>query len=314
MPSQPAPQAAAAGRRRRRETVTPYDFRHPTKLSREHARALQIVYETFARQWGTQLTASLRTPVSVEPAEISQRGYGEWVAELPDPTFLATFTAAPLPGTCVIQFDLLAAMGFVDRMLGGKGGAAQPQRQPSAIEVLLLRALLDRTLRELRYSVASLVEIEPELGAVETNPQFAQAAALTDVMVVTDFGLRVGPTATAVETTARIALPYEGIVGRLQPVETDAGPAAAAARRAVQARARRAVGGSPIEVGVRLGAVRLDTRDVLALSAGDVVRIPHPTSRPLTVVVGDVPVARAVAGRSGTRLACLVVDPEEVPE
>jgi flagellar motor switch protein FliM len=320
VPTQPAAQPAAqaadrgAARRRRREVVTPYDFRHPTKLSRDHARALQIVYETFARQWGTQLTASLRTPVQVETAEISQRGYGEWVAEIPDPTFMALFTAAPLPGTCVVQFDLLAAMGFVDRMLGGKGGPAQPQRQPSAIEVLLLRALLDRTLREFKYSVASLVEVDPELGAVETNPQFAQAAALTDIMVVTDFVIRVGPVAAAVETTAQIALPYEGIVGRLQPAGSDPSPAAAAARRAVLDRATRAIGESPVEVGVRLSPVRLGAGDVLALRAGDVVRIPHPTSRPLTLAVGDVPVARAVAGSSGTRLACLVVDPQEVRE
>ncbi|MGF1653156.1 MAG: flagellar motor switch protein FliM [Actinomycetales bacterium] len=312
MPTQPA--APDVARRRRRDEVTPYDFRHPTKLSREHARALQIVYETFARQWGTQLTASLRTPVAVETADIAQRGYGEWVAEIPDPTFMAMFTATPLPGTCVIQFDLLAAMGFVDRMLGGKGGSTQPQRQPSAIEVLLLRALLDRTLREFKYSVASLVDVDPELGAVETNPQFAQAAALTDVMVITDFVIRVGPVAAAVETTARIALPYESIVGRLQPAESDPSPAATAARQAVLAQARRALGESPVEVGVRLSPVRLETGDVLSLQAGDVVRIPHPTSRPLTLVVSDVPVARAVVGSAGTRLACLIVDPQEVRE
>lgn len=303
-----------SARRRRREVVTPYDFRHPTKLSRDHARALQIVYETFARQWGTQLTASLRTPVSVELVGISQRGYGEWVAEIPDPTFMAMFTASPLPSTCVIQFDLVAAMGFVDRMLGGKGGSAQPQRQPSAIEILLLRALLDRILREFKYSVASLVDVQPELGAVETNPQFAQAAALTDVMAVADFVIRVGPAATAVETTAQIALPYEGVVGHLQPAESDPSPAATAERRVVQQRATRAIGGSPVQVGVRLSPVRLGAGDLLALREGDIVRIPHATSRPLTVVVGDVPVARAVAGSSGTRLACLVVDPKEVNE
>ena len=60
---QPADVPGAGGgaaRRRRRGSVSAYDFRHPTKLSRDHARGLQIVYETFARQWATQMTASLR--------------------------------------------------------------------------------------------------------------------------------------------------------------------------------------------------------------------------------------------------------------
>jgi flagellar motor switch protein FliM len=133
-------------------------------------------------------------------------------------------------------------------------------------------------------------------------------------MAVADFVIRVGPVATAVETTAQIAVPYEGVVGHLQPAGPDASPAAAAERRVVQQRATRAIGGSPVEVGVRLSPVRLGAGELLALGTGDIVRIPHPTSRPLTVVVGDVPVARAVAGSSGTRLACLVVDPKEVNE
>jgi flagellar motor switch protein FliM len=294
--------------------VVPYDFRHPTKLSRDHARALQIVFETFARQWGTQMTTSLRTPVSVELAGVSQRAYGEWVADIPDPTFMAIFSAAPLKGMCVLTFELGAVMGFVDRMLGGKGGAGQPRRQPSSIEVLLLRALLDRVLREFRYSFASVLELDCDLGAIETNPQYAQAAALTDVMVVTEFLLRVGPLAAAAETTAQIALPYESIGGHLQPTPADASPAAAAERRRAHRMAAEAIGGSPVDVGVRLASVRLGAGEVLALRRGDVVRIRHRTSRPLTVVVGDVPVARAVVGTSGTKLACLVVDPKEVTE
>lgn len=294
--------------------MTPYDFRHPTKLSRDHARALQIVFETFARQWGTQMTTSLRTTVATELNGISQRGYGEWVADIPDPTFMALFTAAPLRGSCVMTFDLSAVMGFVDRMLGGRGGDAQPQRIPSAIEILMVRALLDRVLREFRYSFAQLVDLQCELGNIETNPQYAQAAALTDVMVVADFGLRIGPAASLTEATAQIALPYESVGAYLQPPEADPSPAAAAERRRMHRLASDAISGSPIEVGVRLNPLRMGTGDVLAMRRGDLLRIPHPTSHPLTVVVGDVPVARAVVGSSGRRLACLVVDPKEVAE
>lgn len=294
--------------------MSAYDFRHPTKLSRDHARGLQIIYETFARQWATQMTASLRTTASVDLTAVEQRSYGAFMATLPEPTFMAMFTAAPLQGECVVQFDLSAAMSFVDRMLGGPGGDQQPQRQPSNIEVLLLRQLLDRMLRELRYSFAAVTDLTCEVGAIETNPQFAQAAALTDIMVVAEFSVRIGPAATSSLTTATIALPFEAIEAYLRPSEADPSPAAATERRRQQTLATHGIGGMPVDVGVRLSTVHLGATELLALSAGDIVRIPHPTARPLTIVVGDVPVARAVVGGSGTRLACLVVDPKETVE
>ena len=49
-PSVPAPRSPEGqGRSRRREPRT-YDFRRPTKLSRDHVRILQIALETFARR------------------------------------------------------------------------------------------------------------------------------------------------------------------------------------------------------------------------------------------------------------------------
>ena len=42
-----------------RGAAVPYDFRHPTKLSREHVRLLQMAYETFARRLTTVLTGGL---------------------------------------------------------------------------------------------------------------------------------------------------------------------------------------------------------------------------------------------------------------
>jgi len=58
--------ARSGGRTNRRTSnrsttgPVPYDFRRPTKLTREHVRMLQMAYETFARRYTTLLTSSLR--------------------------------------------------------------------------------------------------------------------------------------------------------------------------------------------------------------------------------------------------------------
>ena len=75
-PPQP-PQEQPAERAR---VVTPYDFRRPTKLSRDHVRALQMAYETFARRLTTLLTSTLRQVCRVNIREITQQSFDEYTA------------------------------------------------------------------------------------------------------------------------------------------------------------------------------------------------------------------------------------------
>jgi hypothetical protein len=60
----------ATGKKGRRKAVRTFDFRRPNKLNRDHVRTLEIVQETFARQFTTDLSSSLRavSTVSLESA------------------------------------------------------------------------------------------------------------------------------------------------------------------------------------------------------------------------------------------------------
>ena len=141
---------------RRRSTPVPYDFRRPTKLSREHARALEVAYDTFARQWSTLLSSSLRVLVSIDPVRVEQRTYDEYVSGLPSPTTMAMFSPEPFPGAGILQWPLDLSLLCIDHMLGGAGGP-QPDRTLTEIESELIRDLLDRVLSELRYALTGLV-------------------------------------------------------------------------------------------------------------------------------------------------------------
>jgi flagellar motor switch protein FliM len=82
-----------------------------------------------------------------------------------------------------------------------------------------------------------------------------------------------------------------------------------AATRAVTAqRLRERLGGVPLEVAVRFEATDLSPERILSLVEGDVVPLGHRVGTPLSVQVGETTFAHAVAGKSGSRLAALVVD------
>ncbi|MBI1758566.1 MAG: flagellar motor switch protein FliM [Actinobacteria bacterium] len=280
-----------------------YDFRRPTKLSREHVRALQIVYETFARRYATLLTSTLRALSTVSLLSIEQLSYDEYVSTLSTPTVLALVAMDPLPGAAVLEFSMGVAMASIDHMLGGPGGP-QPVRALSEIETPLLRGLLGHVLGELRYAFESVVMVQPRLSSIEYNPQFVQACAASDAVVVASFEMKVGRE----ECVATFCLPLSAIFAKLNE---DASVTLSDAEKHNRDLARRRVvaglEGAPIEVAVRFGALRLRPHDLVGLRPGDVIPLDHPVTTPLEIIAGGVTFAHGVAGNQGTRLACLIV-------
>jgi flagellar motor switch protein FliM len=300
---------ASSGRVRRAggQGPVPYDFRRPTKLSREHVRSLQIVFETFARQWTTLLTSSLRTVAQVSLASIEQLTYDEYISSLSNPTVVNVLSVEPLAGAGVLEFSLNNAMISVDTMLGGSGSGAQPQRPLSDIESSLLRQLVVRVLGELRYAFESIVRIEPTVISVEYNPQFAQAGSAADVVVVASFDMKVG----ADESLATICLPFASLFPLL---ELALGHGVTTEReRQVRAAAKQRIESGlqavPVEVSIGFHPTSVTPRTLVQLAVGDVVPLQHPVVAPLVITAAGVTFGYALAGSSGHRLAGLVVDP-----
>ncbi|MGN6244333.1 MAG: flagellar motor switch protein FliM [Motilibacteraceae bacterium] len=294
------------GRRSRGNGPQPYDFRRPTKLSREHVRALQIVFETFARQWTTVLTTSLRAIAQVSLVSIEQQTYDEYVGTLSNPTLMHILSLEPIVGAGVLEFSVSSAMTSVDHMLGGPGAPDQPTRPLSDIESTLLKSLVTRVLGELRYAFEPVTRVQPEVTSLEYNPQFAQAASAADVVIVASFDLHVGRD----ECVATVCLPFNGVFPLL---EIALGHGVTSEReRAARAAAARAVADRlqevPVDVAVRFRPTPLTPQALVGLAVGDVIGLDHPVSAPLAVTAADVTFAHAVAGAKGKRLACLVVD------
>jgi flagellar motor switch protein FliM len=290
----------------RSSTPVPYDFRRPNKFNREHHRALQIASETFARQFTTVLSTTLRAVSQVQVGSVGQLSYDEYIRDIPNPSYLAVLSMAPLAGTSLLHLPLPLVMTAVDRLLGGTGAGPTPVRPLTDIEDGLIRGLLGRVLRELAYAFESLARIEPVVVHQESNPQFAQVAAATDMVIALGFEVRIG----AVAGEATLCLPFTS----MQPVldEVTASSLLAGREVADPGALRGALGArvsaAPVTVAVRFADIELTSRQVVHLRPGDVVPLHHRVDRPLAVEIDGVERFAAVAGRRGPRLACVVVE------
>lgn len=283
-----------------RGPVVAYDFRRPTKISREHVRSLQMAYETFARRLTTLLTSGLRQLCQVTVSDISQQSYDDYIGGLDSPTLITPLAIPPLAGTGTMQFSLPITLAAIDHMLGGPGGK-QPVRTLTDIEATLLRGLLDQIVGVLRYAMEPIVAFEPLAGAIEYNPQFLQAAGAADAMIVGEFEMSIGQE----RSPLRISLPLAALLPRLAQRPREA---AAASDRSDQAAVRERLADLPLDVSLQFEPVGLSPSRVLSLAVGDLVPLAHRVGAPLSVHAGGIRYARAVAGKAGTRLAALVVE------
>jgi len=285
--------------------VTPYDFRRPVKLSREHARALQIAFETFARQTSTVMTSALRSVCQVDLVDVDQRTYNEYVESLGDMTHMTVFSVEPLQQSAVLQMPIAVTMTCIDHLLGGPGLADQPERPLTDLERAVVGGLYDRIVAEFRYAFSSIVPVEPVVLGVEYSPQLAQVASASDVMIVARFTLHRGE----VEFPLSLCLSFNGLI----PFLTAAGGADTVSERErlarieSSARLRAGLQEVPVEVSVRFRATVADPIELSGLQTGDVVRLKHPAQAPLDVTAADVVFAHATPGTQGPNLAALVV-------
>src|SRR5690606_35562096 len=115
-------------------------------------------FESFARQWGTQLTARVRVVSQATLTSVTMRTYEDYVAELPVTT---TFVVCELEGVApraVLQFPHTDALMWIAHMLGAGPSIPQIDRKFTEIERALVTTLVHETLRDLRHALGRLLD------------------------------------------------------------------------------------------------------------------------------------------------------------
>ncbi len=168
------------------QQVRTYDFRRPSKFSKEQIRTLAMIHQTFARLASTTLSTHLRSQMRVDLVGVDQLTYDEFIRSVPSPTLLCIFAFAAEEGNAILEINPSLAYTVIERMLGGKGSRPEKTRELTDIERALMSRIASLALRDLGAAWSGLMDIAPELRAVTTSTLFTQVALPGDmVMVVT---------------------------------------------------------------------------------------------------------------------------------
>lgn len=282
-----------------------YDFRRPDKFSKDQIRTLQMMHETFARLTTTSLSAQLRTLVSVHVASVDQLTYEEFIRSIPNPTTLAVINMDPLKGSSVLEIDPNVTFTIIDRLFGGRGEPTKLTRELTDIELSVMEGIIVRILGNLREAWATVIDLRPRLGTIETNPQFAQIVPPNNMVVLITLETKVGE----VEGMTNFCIPYitiEPIIAKLSAQYWYSSIRKGATTENMNIIKRR-LDEVSVPVVVEIGSTEVTMDEVIRLAPGDVIRLPGTkTTSDMLLKVGGRTKFRCRPGLVGPKVAVQV--------
>ncbi len=284
--------------------VREYDFKRPSKFSKEHLRTLEIIFDHYGRLLSTHLPAYLRKTVQVEVMNSEAVTYAEFSNALANPVLLGIVNFAPLKGNIVIELAANLGYAVVDRMLGGGGDPLDKNRDFTEIELSIIERVFGVCVNLLREPWQNVVAIEPRLERIETNSQFAQIISPGEMIAIITINISIGE----VEGLMNICLPFiclEDIMDKLNTkywFSTLQDSDDMDYKVIIESLIEKA----PIPMKAVLGNSSLPVIDFINLQVGDIIKLDSKVDDELDIYVGDMLKFKALPGSASDNYAVKV--------
>ena len=193
---------------------------------------------------------------------------------------------------------------MIDRMLGGQGIPLEKTRDFSEIEMTILEKMMVICMQLMREPWKNVVDINPIMVRIETNAQFAQVIAPSDMIAIISMNIKIGD----IEGHMNVCLPFltlEDVMDKLntkywfanmQKNDNDS------YGDHIESLIRRI----DIPVKAVLGKCQISVSDFISLQPGDIIRLGTGVSSDMEVYVGNIKKFTALPGSSKDRYAVQV--------
>ncbi len=282
--------------RRPRDSIQPYDFRHPAFLSQAELRRLRLRHEEFIRALASRLSLYLRMEFSLQMSKLQTVLYRRFTEGLANPSYLSLFKADPLPGVCILEISPRLGFTIVDRLLGGPAHSANAEHDFTEIELALLEQAAHVVIGEWCGHWRGVKDLHPVILGHENNGRFLQTAPHDTVILALSMEARIGDCMESMQ----IGFPYYTLeplileLSRTMQASINEG----APRVQTKSRWQPHFDDIPVPVSAAWADLELAAREVAALKVGDILELPPARCEQVNVRLGDVDRYR---GRLGTR-------------
>jgi flagellar motor switch protein FliM len=183
-----------------------YDLTNQERIVRGRMPTMEIVNERFARNIRLGLFNLIRKSPEVAIGAINVQKYSAFLREIVVPTNFNIVSVKPLRGSGLVVCDPTLVFAVIDALFGGAGKfhTRIEGRDFSPTEQRIILRLVECVAAEYRKAWAGIYPLELEFQRSEMQPQFANIASPSEVVVTSSFTLEIGDSSG----TIHFCIPY----------------------------------------------------------------------------------------------------------
>jgi flagellar motor switch protein FliM len=251
--------------------VRTYDLASQERIVRGRMPTMEIISERFARNIRIGLFNMIRRSPEVSIGGIKVQKYSAFLREIVVPTNFNIVSVRPLRGSGLIVCDPTLVFAVIDALYGGAGKfhTRIEGRDFSPTEQRVIQRLVTCITDEYKKAWQGIYPLELEYQRSEMQPQFANIATPSEIVVATSFTLEIGETSG----TVHLCIPY----ATLEPIRdvlysTVQGDSAEPDRRWVQL-LKNQIQSAEVTLVAELAHAQTTVEQLLALKAGDFIEL-----------------------------------------
>lgn len=248
-----------------------YDIASQERIVRGRMPTMEIISERFARNIRIGLFNFIRKSPEVSIGGIKVQKYSAFLREIVVPTNFNIVSVKPLRGSGLIVCDPTLVFAVIDALFGGAGKyhTRIEGRDFSPTEVRIITRLVEVITAEYKKAWVGIYPLELEYQRSEMQPQFANIATPSEIMVATSFTLEIGDSTG----TIHFCIPYS----TLEPIRdvlysTMQGDSAEPDRRWVNLM-KEQIQSAEVELVAELATAPATVEQLLSFKAGDFIEL-----------------------------------------
>lgn len=285
-----------------KEGIRDYNLAQQERIVRGRMPTMEIINERFARNIRVGLFNFIRKSPEVSVGGIKVQKYSAFLREIVVPTNFNIMAVRPLRGSGLIVCDPTLVFAVIDSLFGGVGKfhTRIEGRDFSATEQRIIRRLVEVVCEEYKRSWQGIYPVELDYQRSEMQPQFANVATPSEIVVCCSFTLEIGDTSG----TIHFCIPY----ATLEPIRdilfsSIQGDSAEPDRRWVKLLTQQ-IQSAEVELVAELGHAPATVEQLLAFKPGDFIELD--LEKIIQAKVDGVPVFEAYYGTADNKYALRV--------
>ena len=186
--------------------VRPYSLSSQERIVRGRMPSMEVVNERFARHLRVGLFNMIRRSPEISLGPVSVHRYGAFLRELTVPTNFNIMAIRPLRGSGLIVCEPTFVFGIIEMLYGG-GGKFKNRiegREFSQTEQRVIDRLIAVISEEYKKAWLGIYPLEMVYQRSEMQPQFANIATPSEIVVSSSFQIEVGDISGAIH----FCIPY----------------------------------------------------------------------------------------------------------